>query len=401
LRLDVFQSRRVLVTAMLGFSSGIPLLLTGALLAARLAYVGVDLKTIGALSMVALPYNFKWTWAPLLDRFRWPFLGRRRGWLIVFQLALIAAILFLGSVDPIGQPVLLGVAAVAVAFLSASQDVVVDAFNADSLRPEERAAGGSAYLIGYKAAMLWSGIAMMWLAAQVSAQTAYGVCAVAMGVGVTGTLIAAEPAEPDRRPTMLEAVWRPFWHLLRQRRIAIVLVFVALYRFAEILVLGMIYPFLKDVGHFTRNEVMLGYQVLGFGGTFVGGVIGGALVARLGVRRCLLGFGLAFGATNLLWAAVALTGHSLPLLLVATFLDQAAGAMGAGAFVAYLMSRVDRAVSATQYAMLTSLSSLGGRLLGFGSAVFVASYGWPWFWVATTLITLPALVLVPFLPDEP
>lgn len=400
LRLDVFQSRRVLVAALLGFSSGVPLQLTGLLLSTRLTDLGLSLKTIGAAAMFALPYNFKWTWAPILDRVTLPFLGRRRGWLLVFQLALAGAIVWLGSIDPRGDLPAVAGAAFLVAALSASQDVVVDAFNADSLRPEERAAGSSAYLVGYKAAMLITGIAILWYGGVVGWQAAYATCAGLMVVGVVATLIAEEPPGPETPPSMLDVLWKPIVLLLRQRRILFVLAFVGFYRFAEFLIVGMIAPFLKGKLHFTTNEFVVGYQIIGFAGTAVGGAVGSMLVARHGARRCLLPFGFLFGGTNLLWLAVLASGASLPMLIGATFFDQAAGAMGAGAFVAYMMSRVDRAVSATQYAMLTSLSSIGARLLGWVSGSFVASHGWPWFWIATTLITLPALALVPLLPSE-
>ena len=192
---SVFRSRRVLVIALLGFSSGLPLLLTGQTLTAWMTAEGVSLKSIGVFSLVGLPYTFKWGWAPLLDRYRLPFLGRRRGWLLVLQLALMAAIGFMGSIDPRAEPALLAAAAVAVAFLSASQDVVIDAFNADTLEPEERAAGGATYLTGYRAAMLVSGALALALADHTSWQAIYWSFSALMVIGLAGTLIAREPPE--------------------------------------------------------------------------------------------------------------------------------------------------------------------------------------------------------------
>jgi PAT family beta-lactamase induction signal transducer AmpG len=398
--LDVFRSRRVLVIALLGFSSGLPYLLTAQTFSAWLTAEGVSLEAIGAAASVGLVYNLKWAWAPLLDRFRWPFLGRRRGWLLVLQLALAAAIALMGSLSPHDQPEALALAAVVVAVLSASQDVVVDAFNADTLHPEERAAGGGMYVTGYRTAMLIAGTLALVLADHVEWRAIYGGLAALMGLGVVGTLLASEPAESEPAPTLADAFWRPFAMLLTQPRVLVVLGFVAFYRISEQLTLTMLIPYLsRDLG-FTFTEIALEYKLLGFAGLAAGGVLGGALVARLGLARCLLAFGVLQAATNLLWAALALFDRSLVALGAAVVVDHLANAMGAGAFVAFLMARTDRAASATQMALLTALSSLIGRTIGVASGVVIAHVGWSGFWVATALASLPALALVPFLPRD-
>jgi MFS transporter, PAT family, beta-lactamase induction signal transducer AmpG len=397
---DVFRSRRVLVIALLGFSSGIPLHLTGQTLAAWMTAVGVDLTTIGAFALVGLPYTFKWAWAPLLDRYRWPFLGRRRGWLLVLQLALVGAIAVMGSLDPRAAPHALAIAAVVVAVLSASQDIVVDAYNADTLRADQRAAGAAMYVTGYRTAMLVTGAAALALADHLPWRAIYAAVAALMAIGVAGTLLADEPAEAAARPASLgQAIWRPLVELLRQDRIAVVLLFVALFRFGEFLVAHLVVSYLRRGVGFTFTEIALFYQLLGFTGTLVGGVVGGGVVARLGVRRCLLGFGALQATTNLVWLLLIATGPSLPVLGVAVVVDNLAGAMGTGAFVAYLMSRTDRAVSATQYALLTSLSSLGARTLGFAFGALAES-SWPAFWVTSTALIAPALVLLRWLPVD-
>jgi PAT family beta-lactamase induction signal transducer AmpG len=396
--LDVFRSRRVLVIALLGFSSGLPLLLTSQTLTAWMTAEGVSVEAIGAFSLVGLPYTFKWVWAPLLDRYRLPFLGRRRGWLLFLQLALIAAIAVMGSVDPSSEPYALAVAAVVVAFLSASQDVVVDAFNTDTLHPEERAAGGAMYVSSYRGAMLVSGALALALADHVVWQGIYRALAGAMLLGVAGTLLAEEPAEASARPASLaEAVWRPLMLLLRQRSVAVVLLFVALFKFGDHIALHLAIPFLKKGAGFSFGEIATLYHLLGFAGTLVGGLLAGGLATRLGLERALVLFGALQAATNLAWAGLALE-PSRGLLMGAVVLDNLANAMGTAAFVAFLMSRCDRAVSATQYALLTSLSSLGGRLFAFAGAALAASAGWPALWLATAAVAAPALLLVRYLP---
>ncbi len=399
---DVVRSRRVLVIALLGFGSGLPLLLTGQTLTAWMTAEGVSLKSIGVFSLVGLPYTFKWAWAPLLDRYRMPFLGRRRGWLLVLQLALMAAIAFMGSVDPRAEPGLLAAAAVAVAFLSASQDIVVDAFNADTLLPEERAAGGATYLTGYRAAMLLTGALALALADRASWQAIYWWFAGLMLIGVVGTLVAREPAEAEARPaTLAAAVWRPVAELLRQPSVAIVLAFVALFKFGDHVALHLVIPFLKSGAGFSFATIALLYHLLGFAGTLMGGVLAGPLVVKVGLRRALFLFGALQALTNVLWAVLATAEGSRALLVTAVVCDNLANAVGSAAFVAYLMSRCDRAFSATQFALLTSMSSIGGRLFTFAGTALQAAAGWPAVWLATAAVALPALVLVRWLPLEP
>ena len=399
---DVMRSRRVLVIALLGFSSGLPLLLTGQTLTAWMTAEGVSLKAIGVFSLVGLPYTFKWAWAPLLDRYRLPFLGRRRGWLLVLQLALMAAIAFMGSVDARAEPALLAAAAVAVAFLSASQDVVIDAFNADTLQPEERAAGGATYLTGYRAAMLVTGALALVLADHVSWQAIYWSFAALMLIGLAGTLIAREPPEAESRPASLaDAVWRPVAELLRQPSVLVVLAFVALYKFGDHVALHLIIPFLKEGAGFSFTSIALHYHLLGFAGTLAGGVLAGPLVVKIGLGRALLLFGALQAITNVLWAVLAGAEGSRPILGTAVVSDNLANAVGSAAFVAFLMSRCDRAFSATQFALLTSLSSIGGRLFAFAGAALQAEAGWAWVWIATAAVAVPALLLVRWLPLEP
>lgn len=399
---DVVRSRRVLVIALLGFSSGLPLLLTGQTLTAWMTDEGVSLKAIGVFSLVGLPYTFKWLWAPLLDRYRLPFLGRRRGWLLVLQLALTAAVAFMGSVDPRAEPALLAAAAVVVAFLSASQDVVIDAFNADTLEPDERAAGGATYLTGYRAAMLLTGALALALADRVAWQAIYWSFAGLMAVGVVGTLVAREPAEADVRPaTLAEAVWRPVVQLLRQPSVGLVLAFVALFKFGDHVALHLAIPFLKSGAGFSFATIALLYHLCGFAGTLAGGLVAGPLVVKVGLRRALFLFGGLQAATNLLWAALAAAEGSRGLLVTAVVCDNLANAIGSAAFVAYLMSRCDRAFSATQFALLTSLSSIGGRLFTFAGTALQAEAGWSAVWLATAAVAVPALLLLKFLPLEP
>lgn len=400
--LAVFRSRRIAVIFALGFSSGLPLLLTGQTLTAWMTTEGVSLTTIGAFSLVGLPYTFKWAWAPLLDRYRLPWLGRRRGWLALTQLLLLFAIAAMGSVDPVATPGALALLAVTVAFLSASQDVVVDAYSTDVLPPEQRAAGSAMNVMGYRVAMLVTGTLALILADHLPWRTIYWLLAALQGCGLMATYFAEEPAHGSPPPSSLAvAIGKPFGLLLRQPGVVVVLLFVALYRFGDYQAQALVISFLKQGMGFTLTEVATINKVCGLIGTLLGGVVAGVVVGRLGVRRMLLVFGLLQATTNFGYVVLALGGKSLIVFGGAVFVDYLANAMGTAAFVAYLMSLCDRSVSATQYALLTSLSSVGLRVFGFTTGYLQGSVGWPGFFACTAGMALPGLALALWLPREP
>jgi len=398
--LGVYRSRRVLVLGLLGFASGLPLLLTSETLGAWLTHAHVGLAAIGVASLVGLPYTVKWLWAPLLDRYPLPFLGRRRGWMLVFQLALAVAIAAMGAIDPAAAPGALAVAAVSVAFLSASHDVVLDAFANDSLRPEERAAGSALYVTGYRAAMVTTGVVALVLADHVSWRTIYWLFAAAMGLGVLGTLIADEPVVAASPPRSLsQAAWQPLRRLANQRRIGIVLAFVVLYRFGDFLAQVAVVNFLNRGAGFTFTEIATLYKLLALVAIATGGLVAGGLVARFGLRRCLIVFGALQAAANLGYILVA-RDPSAPLLATVGVVDYFANSLGAAAFVAYLMTRCEPAFSATQYAILTAVSSVGGRVFGVLVGPIQGAVGWSGLWGFTAAIAIPGLILALFLPME-
>jgi PAT family beta-lactamase induction signal transducer AmpG len=393
------------VLFVLGFASGLPLYLTSQTLQAWLTSAGVSHGRIAALSVVGLAYTFKFAWAPLLDRYHLPFLGRRRGWMLAFQIALMAAIGAMGMVDPVGDPELLVTLAVIVAALSASQDVVLDAYNADLLAPAQRAAGSAVYVLGYRTAMVVTGTLAFVLADYVSWHLIYGAMAVLMAIGVTGTLLAEEPATPARPPqSLLAAVYLPFrelWQRLGPRRVALVLAFTALYKAGDYFAQSLVITFLVRGASFELSEIGAIYQALGFLGTALGGLLAGTLVAKLGMRRMLIAFGMLQAATNLLYALLAITGKSFPIFCTAVLVDNLANMAGTAAFVAFLMSVCSPGVSATQFALLTSLSSVGQRLFGPLAANVVDAVGWHGFFAVTSALAIPGLVLAWFVAKAP
>jgi MFS transporter, PAT family, beta-lactamase induction signal transducer AmpG len=393
---DVFRSRKMLVLFLLGFSSGVPLLLTGQTLQAWMEDAGVKLGAIADLSAVGLAYTFKFAWAPLLDRYRLPFLGRRRGWCFALQLALAIAIAAMGMVDPLREPLLLAAVAVTVAFLSASLDVIIDAYKADILAPTERAAGSAAYVLGYRTALIFTGTIALILADHIPWRVVYGAMATLMSVGVIATLLAPEPGEPRDAPrTLIASIVRPFSELFRRlgwRTLALLVGFAALYRFGDYFAQTLTVPFLKRIG-FSNTEVGIAHKSLGYVGTLVGGLVSAALVARHGARKLLVPFAALAALTNLLYMLLAIVGPDYVVFWSAVIVDHVTTALATTVFLAVLMGATTAAVSATQFALLTSTSSVGQRVFGFLTDDVVTAWGWPGFFAVTVLLAIPGALL--------
>jgi len=395
--LGVFRSRRMAVLLALGFSSGLPLYLTAQTLQAWLGTAHVDVERIAAFALLGLPYTFKFAWAPLLDRWRLPWLGRRRGWMLALQLALIAAIAAMGTLDPQRDATALVMVGLAVAIASASQDVVLDAYSTDLLAPDQRAAGAGVYVTGYRIAVLVSGSLALVLADQLPWRVVYAIMAALMSIGVIATLAAEEPPAIDAPRTLQDALIAPFAdfvHRLGARGAIAALAFAALYRFGDQLAQVLITTFFQTGPRLSLTEIGALNKTFGFIGTVIGAGLGGALVARHGLWRMLLAFGALQAVTNLLYVWLAVRGHDLIVFSIAVTVDNLADAMGTGAFVAYLMSLCSPGVSATQFALLTSLSSVGKRVFGPLAGSVQHAVGWTGFFVVTALCALPGLAMV-------
>jgi len=386
---------------LLGFSGGLPLMLTSQTLQAWLTSMKVDRSVIADLNAIGLAYTLKFLWAPLLDRYQLPFLGRRRGWLLVFQLLLVVTIASLGLIDPRAQPLELALLAIAVAFFSASQDIIIDAYKADILAPHERGAGSAMYVLGYRVALLLSYTLALIMADHMPWHIVYAIMAAAMVIGVATTLFVDEPAQIQTPPRTLAMAlvlpFREFWQRLGASGLALVIGFAALYRFGDYFAQAQLQPFLQTETGFSLTEIGVVYKGVGFAGLAIGGLFGGTLIARFGLRRMLVTFGVLAAVTNLLYAWLAIAGHSMPVFCTAVFVDHLSMALGTTAFLAVLMGVTSPAVSATQFALLTSLSSIGQRLFGPLTDNVADAVGWPGFFAATAAMALPGLVLAWFI----
>lgn len=394
--LSVFRSRKIFLLLLLGFSSGLPLALTGATLQAWLTVEGVRLQDIGWFALVGQPYVYKFLWAPLMDRYPLPFLGRRRGWLAATQLALLVAIAWMGTVSPKESPWLLAALALSVAFLSASQDIVFDAYRADVLEAPERGAGAAVSVLGYRIAMLVSGgLALILVDGWLSWAQAYWLMAALMLVGAAATWAALEPQVQGKAPaTLAEAVREPFAEFFSRGGAVALLVLIVLYKLGDAFAGVLTTVFLLRGAGFSLTDVGWANKWLGVGATILGLVAGGALMAKLRLYKSLLLFGVLQALTNLGFMALALAGKSYPLMIAVVAAENLCGGMGTAAFVALLMALCDRRFSATQYALLSALAALGRVYVGPAAGAMVEALGWSSFFFATFLAALPGLALL-------
>ena len=405
--LELYFDRRVLMILPLGFASGLPLLLTFSTLSAWLATAGVSRSAIGAFALAGTPYAFKFLWSPLIDRLPPPIpLGRRRGWGIAIQIALAAAMLGLGSCDPKRNLAVMGAMALLVAFLSASQDIVIDAYRVEILTPEQQGPGAGLVQTGYRIAMLVSGAGSLMIAARAGWFAAYATMAALVALGMLVFLFGPEPIAPAEpayvrrgggweamRNWLATAVIGPFVDFMRRPAWAGILIFIVGYKLGEAMAGVMATPLYISLG-FSLDQIAAVSKLVGFFATVAGALVGGIVAARLGIWRALLLCGLLQSAGNLFYVLQAVGGHRLDYLAMCVAAENLTGAMAGAALVAYLSGLCSPAYTATQYALLSSLAAVGRTLVASAGGVLADRLGWVRFFLLTTVVTIPALLLL-------
>jgi len=392
--LEALTDKRMVAVLFMSFASGLPFNLTGFTLQAWLASEHVDIRTIGFFSLVGIPYIWKFMWAPLLDRYSAPILGRRRGWILIFQACLAVSIGAMGFCSPTANLAGLAMVAVLVAFFSATQDIVIDAYRVDTIPPHERAVAAAAAAFGYRTAAMLAGAALVAIAAHLGWRVAFLFVAGLMVATMISTLRAPEPSAVSRPPqTLLQAVWLPLKNLVTQKGAAGFLLLVLLYKAGDAFALSLYSTFMLRGPGFTLDELSAGKLTM-TAATIVGVTLGGWLYLKWGMFRSLLIFGVAQALTNLLYMWLALAGHQFWLLIFATALDTMAGGMGQAAFVAFLMSLCSASFSATQYALLSAMASLPRIVTGAIAGIVEPAVGWPKFFIITCLTAVPGLIVL-------
>lgn len=400
-----FRDRNLAVILLLGFSSGLPIALVSSTLQAWLTVEGLDLTTIGVITLVGIPYTWKFLWAPLMDRYVPPFLGRRRGWLVVTQLAVAFGVAAMAFCSPRNDITWIASLALFVAFASASQDIVVDAYRADIATGEQRGLAAALNTLGYRLAMIVSGALALVLAAGSGWLGGFGwektylLMSALMGVGIIGTLWGREPevAAPPPR-TLREAVVEPLREFFSRPGAWALLALIIFYKLGDAFALSLSTAFLIRGAGFSPDDVGYVNKGMGLAATILGVLFGGALMVRLGLYRSLMLFGILQAVSNLAYMALAMAGNSYALLIFTVGFDNIAGGMGTAAFVALLMALCDHRFTATQYALLSALSAVGrvyvGPAAGYATDPRHLGLDWPVFFFLTFLAAFPGLALL-------
>lgn len=382
----------------LGISSGLPLYLTSKTLQAWMTVEGVNLGAIGLFSLVGLPYSFKFLWSPLLDRFVPPFLGRRRGWLVLTQIGLILAIAAMSLQNPAQALQLLAINALLIAFFSATQDIAVDAYRTDVLEKREMGAGAAVFVLGYRVALLVTGSLALIVADHLPWQIVYLFLASLMVIGLLTAVWAPEPLLKTEPPeTLADAVILPFaefFQRLGHLRGLMILVFITLYKLGDALAANMATPFLLKTG-FTQTDIGTIQGGMGLLATIVGTLAGGALLSRWGINRSLWIFGGFQAISNLAYFTLAKLGQNYPFMVAAINIENFCAGLGTAAFIAFFMSLCNQRFSATQFALLSSLMAVSRDILVAPAGKLAEATGWPMFFLISFLAAIPGLLLLP------
>ena len=391
-------NRKIVAVLFLGFSSGLPLALSGGTLQAWLTVEEIDIKTIGLFSLVGLPYTLKFLWSPLMDRYVIPILGRRRGWIIATQLILIGIIFWMSITSVQNGLWMLAFLAFLLTFFSASQDIAIDAYRTEVLHEPERGLGAAVSVTGYRLAMLVSGALALILSEYIGWRATYMIMALIMLVGVIATWLGPEPDNPGSPPTsMKEAVQGPFKEFFSRSGVWSLLGLIILYKMGDAFAGSLTTTFLIRGVNFSVGEVGAINKGMGLASTIIGALFGGVLMARLRLFKSLLIFGIFQAISNLSFMFLAIIGKNYPLMIFTIAFENLAGGMGTAAFVAFLMALCDNRFTATQFALLSALASLGRIFVGPVSGVLVDTLGWTTFFFSTFLFALPGLLLLFFM----
>jgi len=392
--IQILANRRIGIMLPLGFASGLPLALTAGTLQAWLTVVGLDLRTIGIFTLVGLPYTLKFLWAPLMDRLVLPWLGRRRGWMLVMQLCVAIGLAAMALTGPGQHPEILGILALVVAFLSASLDIVLDAYRTDVLLRPERGFGAALWVNGYRCALLLASAGALLLADHIGWQNTYLLLAAIMAAGIITILVSPEPPAPSATPASLaEAIGGPLKEFFARPGVVGLLALIVLYKVGDAVAASLQTAFLIGGMGFSVSEV--GYvKGLGIGATLIGALVGGVAMAKLGMVRSLLLFGLLQAVSNLGFMWLAWLGKSYTALMTSILVENVTGGMGTVAFIALIMTLCDHRYTATQFALLSSLEALGRVFSGRPSAELVEMVGWAQFFFWSFVVALPGIWLV-------
>ena len=396
---SIFRSPSSAILLALYFSSGLPLALTAATLSAWLAEAKINIETIGLFAATATPYTFKFFWSPIMDGLPAPFLTRRRGWIITTQIALAASLALLAFARPEINPFITAIAALLVAFCSASQDIVIDAYRVEILPPEQQGAGVALAQLGYRAGMIISGAGALYLATYIGWQNTYLVMSGLVGVGIIAALLAKEPTSITQKVPVNLGEWiknsviAPFINFMQHQNWILILFFILAFRLADAFIGIVTNPFLLAIG-FSKIEIANIVKIFGVVATLFGIIIGGALTTKYGAIRILFISSFLHALTNLCYVLQAQVGHDLTILAMSVSVENITAGISGAAFVVFISNLCSVRYTATQYALLSSIASFGRAWLSTPAGFAVKILGWEWFFVLAAMLAIPGLSIL-------
>jgi PAT family beta-lactamase induction signal transducer AmpG len=392
------KTKALLVCIFLGFSSGLPLFILYNLLSAWLKSEGVDLKAIGLFALVGMPYTWKFLWAPAMDRFKLPFLGRRRGWMIATQIAVMLAVILMGQFNPSTEIWIVVFLASIVAFFSASQDIVVDAHRREWLTEGQMGSGTALFVNAYKLSTLVPGSLSLILSDLITWNWVFFITGLFMLPGILTTLLVSEPKEYGPPPqTMKEAVIEPFNEFIHRsgwKHAAFILLFIFLYKLGDSMASALATPFYIELG-FTRTEIGLVAKNAGLWASILGGILGAYWMLKTGVNKGLWIFGVLQAVATLGFVVLAQSGPDLWVLSWVIGFEAITAGLGTAAFTAYLALETNPRFTATQFALFTSLSAVPRTFINALTGYIVEVTGWTNFFIICVILALPGLMLLP------
>ncbi|MEZ4752819.1 MAG: AmpG family muropeptide MFS transporter [Bdellovibrionota bacterium] len=395
---SAFKSKAMAAALLMGFASGFPLLLTTSTLKVWLTESGINLSTIGFFALLGIPYTFKFLWSPFLDHYIPPFLGRRRGWLLITQTALVVGIALIGTFSPNNSLYLIAAFAFWITFFGASQDILIDAYRRESLSDRQLGLGSSLYVYGYRFAILVTRTSPLLIAEYYSWTMAYFAMAGLMAINIFITLWSDEPEIADVESLSLkDSIVEPLKEFFTRNGIAsasLILIFILLYKMGDSYASILTSPFYVQIG-ITKSQIAGIDGTVGFASQFLGLFIGGSLIVYLGINRSLWICGFLQMISTAGFSLLAGVGADLWLFAGVVAFENISSGMGTAAFVAYMAKLTDKRFTATQYALLTSLMAVPMRVLGATSGILAESTGWGWFFIICTLAAIPGLLLLP------
>lgn len=392
---------KLLAVLLLGFSSGLPIALIGSTLQAWFTQAQVNLVTIGSLSLIGIPYTLKFLWAPLMDHYRLPWLGRRQGWILLMQLGLVLSLICLANMNPTSQASMMGMVGLVVALFSASQDVAIDAYRTDILAVDERGMGASYYVFAYRIAVLVSGALALVLAEFFGWKATYQLMAGLMLLSMLVTCRAPRVVEQMASGRhILQTIADSLKDILQRDKVVLLLLFIVFYKLGDALALQLMTNFLLHGLGFTLVEVGLAYKTTSFIATVLGALVGGVLLIRWNIYRALLTFGLAQAFSNLMFVVLAVASKNFALMASAIFIENFCSGLSTAALLAFLTSLCNTRYSASQFALLSAVASLGRVFLGPIAGIMVENMGWVQFYIWAFILSFPGIVLLMGLKSE-